>query len=369
MGFLFWYICPIFKPFPAPTGPYKVGTIAYTFTDADRKEKSSFNNEFRSVVVRLFYPAQAFSNSHKYPYLMGKISYVRDVMSRYYHIPAFLTKCMFSHLQTHSYFHVKVADTQMTYPVVLFSHGLLGLPSDMYLGIIENIASHGYIVAAIDHPYFNIATQINEKLMSSDELSKAFNSMKSAEQKDFQTDAIEIYKADMKFALDQLADFNSQNNNIFYHRLDLDHVAVMGHSAGGTASIEFCRVDNRCKAAINLDGWYDHVIGNEPIKRPLLLLFAEKSLEISEPTSEYLKRKSLTREQYFEREKNISAHRKALCNTFNCTMEIIPQATHTDFEDTVLLKWPLRSWNAVDSHDTLELINGHIMKFLHENLD
>lgn len=193
--------------------------------------------------------------------------------------------------------------------------------------------------------------------------------MKSAEQKDFQTDAIEIYKADMKFALDQLADFNSQNNNIFYHRLDLDHVAVMGHSAGGTASIEFCRVDNRCKAAINLDGWYDHVIGNEPIKRPLLLLFAEKSLEISEPTSEYLKRKSLTREQYFEREKNISAHRKALCNTFNCTMEIIPQATHTDFEDTVLLKWPLRSWNAVDSHDTLELINGHIMKFLHENLD
>ena len=64
--------------------------------------------------------------------------------------------------------------------------------------------------------------------------------------------------------------------------------------------------DKRCKAAIDLDGWYDHIIGMQPLGKPLLLIFGSKSIEIAEPTADYLKRKEITREQYYEREKSIN---------------------------------------------------------------
>lgn len=365
-----WYCCPAFKPFPKPTGIYAVGTTALEFTDASRKEIYSENSdENRKLSIRFFYPASITSNAKKYPYLGKKMPYFQQYIANQYHLTSAATKLLFSTITTHAYENPPVSSAQEKYPVVLFSHGLLGFPADASAAIIENIASHGYIVAAIDHPYFNGLTLYQDgTVITSQKLSDQFNKMRWPQQKEFQTQAIKIYKADFKFAIDELTRLNTDPKSIFYQKLDLDRIAVMGHSAGGTSSIEFCRSDDHCKAAINLDGWYDQVIGNEPIKQPLLLIFAEKSLEVSEPTPEYLKRKELTREQYFEREKNIAAHRKALCNTHNCTTVIIPNATHSDFEDTMLLKWPLSAWNSVDAYDILKQVNNHIMGFLHKNL-
>ena len=111
-------------------------------------------------------------------------------------------------------------------------------------------------------------------------------------------------------------------------------------------------------------GGMDHAIGQEPINKPLLLIFAEKSLEVGEPTAEYLKRKELTREQYFEREKNIAVHKKKLCSIPSCSMIVIPGATHSDFDDLMFLKWPFGAWNEVDPYKTMALVNEHIIKFL-----
>ena len=242
-------------------------------------------------------------------------------MASYYKVPESIAKLLLHGIDTHSFINAPLASEQSSYPVVLFSHGLLGLPSDTSLTILENLASHGYIVVAIDHSYLNALTLFADgRVTSSLTLSEQFNKMSQKEQKEFQTKAIDVYKADMKFVIDELAKLNEDPQSIFYHRINLQQIAAMGHSAGGTASIEFCRIDNRCKAAIDLDGWYDQVIGQEPINKPLLLVFAEKSIEVSEPTPEYLKRKEITREQYYEREKNIQEHKEKLCSASNCSM-------------------------------------------------
>ncbi|GMU19756.1 MAG: esterase [Candidatus Babeliales bacterium] len=365
-----WYCCPAFKPFPKPTGNYEVGTTSLELTDQSRKEIYSENSDDnRKLSVRFYYPTQITSESTKYPYLGKKMPYFQQYIANQYHLTNATTKLLFGNITTHAYENVPLAEANKKYPVILFSHGLLGFPSDTSAVILENLASHGYIVAAIDHPYFNGLTLYQDgKVVTSQKLSEQFNKMRWPQQKEFQTQAIEIYKADFKFFIDELAKLNIDPNSIFYNRLDLNRIAVMGHSAGGTASIEFCRADTRCKAAINLDGWYDQVIGHEPIKQPLLLIFAEKSLEVIEPTPEYLKRKELTRDQYFEREKNIAEHRKALCNTPNCKTVIIPGTTHSDFDDMMLLKWPFRSWNAIDPYKTLELVNSSIVQFLNIHL-
>ena len=293
-----WYASPIFKPFPKPTGPYSVGTTVVELTDSNRKETFSENpDENRKLVVHFYYPSLPSSDQKKYPYLGNKMPYYQKFMASYYKVPESIAKLLLHGIDTHSFINAPVASEQSSYPVVLFSHGLLGLPSDTSLTILENLASHGYIVAAIDHSYLNALTLFaNGRVTSSLPLSEQFNKMSQKEQKEFQTKAIDVYKADMKFVIDELAKLNEDPQSIFYHHINLQQIAAMGHSAGGTASIEFCRNDNRCKAAIDLDGWYDQVIGQEPINKPLLLVFAEKSIEVSEPTPEYLKRKELTRE-------------------------------------------------------------------------
>ncbi len=367
---LLWYASPIFKPFPKPTGPYSVGTTVVELTEANRKETFSGNpDEKRMLVARIFYPTIRVDNLEKYPYLGNKMPYYQKFVASYYQVPESIAKLFLRGVETHSFINATVANKQSSYPVVLFSHGLLGLPSDTSLTILENLASHGYIVVAIDHSYLNALTLFADgRVTSSVKLSEQFNKMRPHEQKEFQTKAIDVYKADMKFIIDELVKLNEDPKSIFYHRINLEKIAAMGHSAGGTASIEFCRSDNRCKAAIDLDGWYDQAIGLEPINKPLLLMFGSKSLEVSEPTSEYLKRKELTREQYFEREKNIDAHIKKLCSVPTCSFVIIPNASHGDFDDEMFIKWPLRSWNEVEPYTTIALINGHIVQFLNKYL-
>lgn len=363
------YLSPMFKPFPKPTGKFAVGTLVLEFTDAHRKEEFSENpDDFRRLVIRAFYPADVSLDSEQFPYLGAKKPYYQKFIATLYNIPDAIAQLLLRGIGTHTYINPPLDKDKDTYPVVLFSHGLLGLPSDTSLSILENIASNGYIVFAIDHSYLNALTLFEDGSMATSlKLSAEFNKMSVKEQYAFQSKAIEIYKNDMRFIIDQLEILNATPESKFFRRLNLGQIAVMGHSAGGTASIEFCRDDHRCGAAIDLDGWYDQTIGDQPINKPLLLLFGSKSLEVSEPSAEYLKRKELTRDQYFEREKNIAEHRKKLCSVPSCSFVIIPDATHNDFGDEIFFKWPLRSWQEADAYRTNAAINDHIITFLNRS--
>lgn len=358
-----WHSSPVLKPLPRPTGSFAIGVESLPLVDQQRQESYAAWDKKRALMTHIWYPTDVQEGTH-YPYLGSLMPLFKKSFALLYGMPNWLNNLLWRNIYTHAFTDVPVAQKQKMFPVILFSHGLLGLPSQMYASIIENLASHGFIVVGINHPYFNILTQLpDESIVSSQALSAQFQKMNQAEQSTFLSQAIDVYKADFAFALDELKKLNQNKNSVFYNKLDLERVGVMGHSAGGTASIEFCRTDERCKAAADLDGWYDHIIGQEPIHKPLLLLFGQKSVEVTEPSAEYLQRKELTREQYFEREQKIAEHKKALCSEQHCSMIIIPEATHDDFGDGALLKWPLRAWHAVDSYKVIGQINKHLVEF------
>lgn len=368
LGIGIGHVSPILKPFPELTGPYHIGIRSVHLADQYNIQSILVPNK-RSLMVHIWYPTDNVTNLTKYPYLGAKMPYLQKSFSDLYHVPRWVAELFFRNINTHAYKDAPLSKAKNIYPVVLFSHGLLGLPSDVHVSLRENLASHGYIVIGIDHPYFNILTLYPDgKIISSQELSKQFVAMSSAEQKEFQTQAIDIYKTDIQHVLNQLVAINQNPNSIFYHHLDLEHIGIMGHSAGGTAAIELCRIDNRCKAAINLDGWYDHIISPTPLATPLLMLFGQASTEITEPTPDYLKQKGLTKEQYYARERAIEQHKKELCANSNCSIVYIPGASHEDFGDGALVKWPLRSWHA-DSYITIGLINKHINAFFDKYLE
>jgi pimeloyl-ACP methyl ester carboxylesterase len=57
----------------------------------------------------------------------------------------------------------------------------------------------------------------------------------------------------------------------------LARFGLLGHSLGGAAAAEACRVDERCAAAVDLDGRLWNPVATEGLKRPLLMLLSEPS--------------------------------------------------------------------------------------------
>lgn len=361
---LLWWMSPIVKPLPKPTGPYIVGVTPFLIMDAQRTEFHAKVPESKKIVGCLWYPAASVTPK-RYEYLGDSMPVFKKLFAQKYHIPGVVSTLLWRGIGTHAYLDAPIASTQTPYPILLFSHGLFGLPSQFYSSIIETLVSHGYIVVSIDHPYYNFFTYYSDSsFVSSDELVMQFQKMRPSEQQDFQSKALEVYKADMKSVVDYIERLAKNPESIFYNCCDLTKLGAMGHSAGGSAAIEFCRVDSRCKVAIDLDGWYDHIIDHRPSDKPLLLLFGSQSVEVSEPTAAYLARKEITREQYYAREHAIAGHKQELCSGLNCSMIVVPNAEHNDFSDEILLKWPLRGWHAVESYATLAFINNHILHFL-----
>ncbi|XP_007484084.1 platelet-activating factor acetylhydrolase isoform X1 [Monodelphis domestica] len=156
------------------------------------------------------------------------------------------------------------------YPLVIFSHGL-GAFRTIYSAIGVELASHGFIVAAVEHrdqsasatfyfkdefavkadnkswlPYKRLGPQNVEYLLRNgqvlqraEECSKALNLI------------LDINGGKtVKNVLDSTFDLNQLKDTI-----DKNKIAVMGHSFGGATVIQSLSEDDRFRCGIALDAW------------------------------------------------------------------------------------------------------------------
>jgi pimeloyl-ACP methyl ester carboxylesterase len=65
---------------------------------------------------------------------------------------------------------------------------------------------------------------------------------------------IDRWVADTKLVLDQFTRATAGVPGELRRRADLKRIGVFGHSMGGVVAGEFCLVDERCRAGLNLDG-------------------------------------------------------------------------------------------------------------------
>jgi predicted dienelactone hydrolase len=130
-----------------PSGPYAVGTFEYSMTDDSRKERYSPTRN-RELYVEVWYPADK-SVSSGFP--------VRTLFQELYEGGYTQQSFLFGylrHIPTHSHVHAPVAAPDRgPFPVLLFNHALeLGFTSQNQL-LMEHLASHGYVIFSIAHPY------------------------------------------------------------------------------------------------------------------------------------------------------------------------------------------------------------------------
>ena len=253
--------------FPAPTGPYPVGTMILDLTDTGRHEEhSSDPGEHRQLVAQLWYPATP-SNAPLAAYQRWKEATRSALYTPF--------------LQTNSRWNAPVAPGSTSFPVLLFGHRWNG-QRVQNTDLAEELASHGYVVVAIDHPYNSALVELGDgRVIKGTEVLEGPKgyAASAAEQIDYWNTTLDVWAQDDLFVLNQLAIRSSTPSDIFYHKLDTDHTGAFGHSFGGAVSLKLCGLDPRIKAAVNLDGWTFGALQNRTAQQPILIEYEQITAE------------------------------------------------------------------------------------------
>src|SRR4051812_29448626 len=140
---------------PAPTGAFAVGTTSWTLTDADRAEPFA-PGERRQVKVVALYPAESPRGA--------RASYLREGVEEARAFAGLIRAASGSYdaiaeVETHSFVDASpIAGARL--PLLVFSHGYGGVGS-AHASLLEDLASHGYAVLSIVHPYESAATRLD----------------------------------------------------------------------------------------------------------------------------------------------------------------------------------------------------------------
>jgi len=83
---------------------------------------------------------------------------------------------------------------------------------------------------------------------------------------------LQYWVEDIQFIADTLPDLQAPITG-FSESIDTGGFGVFGMSYGGAAAGEFCKIDSRCKAGVNLDGTQFGRRWNQAVSAPFLMLY------------------------------------------------------------------------------------------------
>ncbi len=187
-------------------------------------------------------------------------------------------------------------------PLVIFSHGAFGYYQSNASTFME-LASHGYVVVSLDHPYHSFFTKdsngktilVNAEFFQ-DALNIGNSDIREADIYEITSGWMALREADMNFVIDTLKT-DGQNNTLsdvwYYDKeskntilevlssINYEKIGLMGHSMGGATAVTVGRRED-ISAVIDLDGTMlgeetgvvDDVIqvNEEPYETPLLTM-------------------------------------------------------------------------------------------------
>ena len=179
----------------------------------------------------------------------------------------------FREVPVHFYFPADAAGGER-FPLVVFSHGAFGYYQSNTSTYME-LASNGYVVAALDHPHHAFFTQDTDGktvLADMDFISTAMN-LNSMDDREVQyalyRDWMALRTADMNFAVDEIktaAQTGAADESWYISEkeggaiqavlgmTDVSRIGLMGHSMGGATAVQLGRERSDINAVIDLDG-------------------------------------------------------------------------------------------------------------------
>lgn len=319
------------RALPAPTGPLPVGRTSMVWSDAARS---------RDLQIDIWFPA-ATTNAPPAPYLADLAAIeqsigtpaVKEAVSNAYDA--------IERRADQSYALAAPPAAPGRHPALVFSHGF-GESSQFYAGLLEDLASHDYVVLGVEHPGDAFATVVNGRVIAFDD--RAWQRAKATPGGDiaYQLSQVATRSLDLRFVIDQL------RTQPLPLGIDVDRtrIGVFGHSLGGMAAASVCTAEP-VAACANLDADYDGLPWLRdagPPTRPFLFFVTPHTIYASPtlpaPSDAELAKLNQTREAY-----EAEAHRnQAVQDAAMAGLEVgyriaveTPDFTHGSFEDLKLL--------------------------------
>lgn len=323
---------------PEPTGNFNVGTVVCDFTDRNRIETfSETDGKYRKIAVQFWYPADRYGSKA-----------LSDISG------------------------APVSTVQQSYPVVIFSHGAFGVRKSNASAFRE-LASHGYIVASIDHTYHSFYTSfadgsilpVNMNFLN-DVMNIQTGNLPAEKVFDITHAWLKLRTDDIGLVIDSLESGKlGTSGSVLNGHMDLNKIGLFGHSLGGAAAAQVCRAREDVSAAIVLDGTMigdvtgissDHkeIITGERFTKPLMLMYG-----------------SLFQNPYAQ-ETSYRANINAFRNAANKAYALcIKDSGHLNFTDLARISPFLSKMlgiGSIDSMECIKLVNAYTLAFFDESL-
>ncbi|MDH4062896.1 MAG: hypothetical protein OEW19_00740 [Acidobacteriota bacterium] len=291
---------------PKPTGPFSVGTTSFRLIDSARPEPFSATDEKRQVEVIAWYPAVNGAPGQRAPYLRAGLIEGRTFASLMRQSDAAFD--YLGQIQTWSVLDAPPR-TGDPFPVLVFSHGYVAVASS-YTALLEDLASHGYAVLSIVHPFEAVAStrtdgRVVTMLDGQGQMHKGIRdvlgewaaedeTMAAVTNAGNDTERLRLMRRylnglpitgaaltrwvnDISLVLNRLPALPRSPASHVASHLDLSRLGVFGHSMGGVTAAQFCVEDRRCRAGLNLDGvpQYGPMI-DATTRKPFLMVYSAR---------------------------------------------------------------------------------------------
>ncbi|GAA1167413.1 hypothetical protein F6W69_16595 [Microbacterium oxydans] len=266
-GVAAWGLPPVYVP--APTGPHAVGITTTVWTDATRDARGGDGDgdgdgERRSIPATIWYPAEASEDSVAFLPQRERVDTLTRALADQYGMPSLV----FDGLAAARANAGGDADPEAgSFPVVIASPGS---QSTRWFATswAEEVASHGVIVIALDHPYDSAAAELADGTTAFGELVSTGDDARDQAAADH---AAAVRAADIIAVVDVLVDGSSPIAAL--GAVDPERIVTAGHSLGGAAAIEAARLDDRISGTIDIDGMPRSPQGTT-LGRPAVFLIA-----------------------------------------------------------------------------------------------
>lgn len=149
-----------------------------------------------------------------------------------------------------------------SYPLVVFSHGAFGVIDSNYSTCME-LASNGYVVASIGHPYhaaFVKNVEGKTTYADMDFIKSVYTANETYDpeaERQLYENSLEwmaLRTADENFVLDTILDRAKMGEEAPFSLIDPEKIGLFGHSMGGASSVQLGRERTDIDAVIDLEG-------------------------------------------------------------------------------------------------------------------
>jgi dienelactone hydrolase len=222
--------------FPEPSGPFSVGTFSRLVTDPSRSNRYDIPTNC-SFMVSFWYPSVANSGAFPSAYMDAKLAEDPGCMCESGNVDPRVVRRLVAHAVPQA----QIVPGDQRFPVIVYSHGYHG-HRKLNTHTVEELASHGFIVVALDHcDCVGTVFPDGRYLKGIEASGDSFAAL------------IPDRIRDTQVVLEELSRMNA-TDSLLARRLDLGRIGAFGMSLGVADTAELGRIDDRVKCFALMDG-------------------------------------------------------------------------------------------------------------------